>query len=299
VLHIHLLHAPDFLGYESGIAMATDYRAEMERGLRLKKIGNEIVEVVGGRAVHPVNVKVGGSYGVPTAQRMAALATELDWALQAAVDVARWVATLPMPEHELPDGTALVALRHPTEYPMLGERLVAASLPCTQPGDRLRVHRVAHQVVTAQCLGRDDATVDEQALRSPQRIVRRGERPAVAVDELQARTAVRAGDERVAVAAVRRVEQFAQAVAAHGQIQGQGRGRTGRRARRGDAETDHTGQRRRRHGDAIHPRHRRCLRHQPSGQLIHSVTVSFHVDRHAVGTVPDGTMHSERGGEPV
>ena len=127
VLHIHLLHAPDFLGYPSGIAMAADHRAELERGLRLKKIGNEIVEVIGGRAVHPVNVKLGGFYKAPDASRMRALAAELVWATHAAEEVARWVATFPIPDHELPDGTDLVALRHPTEYPMLGERLVSTS----------------------------------------------------------------------------------------------------------------------------------------------------------------------------
>ncbi|MEI7547190.1 MAG: nickel-dependent hydrogenase large subunit, partial [Actinomycetota bacterium] len=91
----------------------------------LKKIGNRIVEVVGGRAVHPVNVKVGGFYSAPSAAAMRDLAIELRQALQASIDVARWVATFPMPQHELPDHTTLVALRHPTEYPMLGERLVS------------------------------------------------------------------------------------------------------------------------------------------------------------------------------
>ncbi len=127
VLHIHLLHAPDFLGYPSGIAMAADHRAEVERGLQLKKLGNEIVELVGGRAVHPVNVKLGGFYKAPTASAMRALGAELRQAVDAAEDAARWVAAFPMPEHELPDGTDLVALRHPTEYPMLGERLVSTS----------------------------------------------------------------------------------------------------------------------------------------------------------------------------
>ena len=127
VLHIHLLHAPDFLGYPSGIAMAADHRTELERGLRLKKIGNQIMEVVGGRAVHPVNVKLGGFYRAPALDRMRALADDLIWATDAAEEVARWVATFPVPDHELPDGTALVALRHPTEYPMLGERLVSTS----------------------------------------------------------------------------------------------------------------------------------------------------------------------------
>ena len=126
-LHIHLLHAPDFLGYPSGIAMAAEHRFEVERGLQLKKLGNRIVEVVGGRAVHPVNVKIGGFYSTPTTATMAALAEELRAGLDAASEIARWVATFPMPDHELPDGTALVSLRHPTEYPMLGERLVSTT----------------------------------------------------------------------------------------------------------------------------------------------------------------------------
>ena len=123
VLHIHLLHAPDFLGYESAIAMAGEHRAEIERGLRIKKCGNRIVEVVGGRAVHPVNVKVGGFYKAPDVEAMRELAAELRWATDAAEAVARWVATFPFPDHALPEGTALVALRHESEYPMLGSRL--------------------------------------------------------------------------------------------------------------------------------------------------------------------------------
>ena len=45
-LHIYLLHAPDFLGYESGIHMAADHREVVEQGLRLKKAGNSIVGLV-------------------------------------------------------------------------------------------------------------------------------------------------------------------------------------------------------------------------------------------------------------
>ncbi|MDO8362072.1 MAG: Ni/Fe hydrogenase subunit alpha [Actinomycetota bacterium] len=125
VLHVHLLHAPDFLGYPSGIAMAADHFAEVDRGLQLKLIGNRIVEVVGGRAVHPINVKVGGFFKAPSLAAMRELAADLRQATEWADEIARWVATLPMPEHQLPPGTQLVALRHPTEYPMLGDRLVS------------------------------------------------------------------------------------------------------------------------------------------------------------------------------
>ncbi|MCS6951199.1 MAG: nickel-dependent hydrogenase large subunit, partial [bacterium] len=55
VLHVVMLHAPDFLGYESAVAMAKDHRAAVERGLRLKKAGNELLRLLGGREIHPVN----------------------------------------------------------------------------------------------------------------------------------------------------------------------------------------------------------------------------------------------------
>ena len=64
-LHVYMLHAPDFLGFESAIGMAAKHRDIVERGLRMKKIGNRILEVLGGRAVHPINVAVGGFYRAP------------------------------------------------------------------------------------------------------------------------------------------------------------------------------------------------------------------------------------------
>lgn len=64
-LHVYLLHAPDFLGYPGAIEMAADHRSVVERGLRLKKAGNALMTLVGGRAVHPVNVRVGGFSGCP------------------------------------------------------------------------------------------------------------------------------------------------------------------------------------------------------------------------------------------
>ncbi|MFD1051213.1 nickel-dependent hydrogenase large subunit, partial [Kibdelosporangium lantanae] len=56
-LHIYLLHAPDFFGYPDAITLAKDHRDIVERGLALKKAGNAIMTVIGGRAIHPINVR--------------------------------------------------------------------------------------------------------------------------------------------------------------------------------------------------------------------------------------------------
>ncbi len=115
-LHIYLLHAPDFLGYRSGIEMATARRDIVERGLALKKAGNAIMEVVGGRAIHPVNVRLGGFYRAPARAELAALTDPLRRALDDALATVAWVAGFDFPDHA---GQAdMLALRRPGTYPI-------------------------------------------------------------------------------------------------------------------------------------------------------------------------------------
>lgn len=123
VLHIYMLHAPDFLGYPDAIQMAKDHPQVVQRGLQLKKAGNEIVTLIGGREIHPVNVRVGGFYKVPTKKELAPLAEKLKWARDAALETARWTATLKFPAFE--QDYEFVALRHPDEYPFNEGRLVS------------------------------------------------------------------------------------------------------------------------------------------------------------------------------
>lgn len=122
-LHIFLLHAPDFLGYEDAIRMAKDHPSVVERGLRLKKTGNEIVTAVGGREIHPVNIRVGGFYKAPAKRSLFPLRERLEEAREEALETVRWLAGLPFPEFER-DYT-FVALRHPEEYPLNEGRLVS------------------------------------------------------------------------------------------------------------------------------------------------------------------------------
>lgn len=120
-LHIHLLHAPDFLGFEDAIQMARQFPTEVERGLQLKKLGNEIVALLGGREIHPINIRIGGFYSVPSRQDLDALLPKLENALTDAVAAARWVSTLDFPDFE-PE-TEYVALSHPDEYAIFEGRI--------------------------------------------------------------------------------------------------------------------------------------------------------------------------------
>jgi coenzyme F420-reducing hydrogenase alpha subunit len=123
-LHIYLLHAPDYQGYESALTLAADHPQAVERGLRLKKIGNTLLDILGGRATHPVSVCVGGFYKAPTRRELVRLRGELEWGLEASVETVKFAASLPFPKFE-PD-YEFVTLHHPQEYPM-NERKVISS----------------------------------------------------------------------------------------------------------------------------------------------------------------------------
>jgi sulfhydrogenase subunit alpha len=116
-LHIYLLHAPDFLGYASAVDLARDHRDVVEQGLRLKKAGNAVMELVGGRAIHPVNVRIGGFYRLPSAAELAGLRPLVARALDDALATVRLVSSFEFPDLEQPH--EYVALRAPDgEYPL-------------------------------------------------------------------------------------------------------------------------------------------------------------------------------------
>ena len=125
-LHVYLLHAPDFLGYESAISMAGDPELKpiVEQGLRMKKHGNELLAIIGGREVHPISPTVGGFYRAPTKNELMKLRDDLEWGLQASIDTVALTATLDFPEFE-PD-YEWVSLSHPDEYPMNEGRVISS-----------------------------------------------------------------------------------------------------------------------------------------------------------------------------
>jgi coenzyme F420-reducing hydrogenase alpha subunit len=122
-LHVYMLHAPDFLGCHSVAEMAATHRPVVERALRLKKIGNQIVSLLGGREIHPVSAAVGGFYKTPTRRQLQAMKEDLNWALGASLETVRWTAGLEFPDFE--QDYDFVALRHPEEYPFNEGRLVS------------------------------------------------------------------------------------------------------------------------------------------------------------------------------
>ncbi len=144
-LHVYLLHAPDFLGYDGAVDMAADHPAEVERGLALKRAGNRLMEVVGGRSVHPVNVRVGGFYRLPGVGELRAIRPLLEQALEDALATVRWVSTFDFPDFEQP--YEYLALRPESGYPIeTGDVVTTAgvSFPVRDFATRIEEVQVPH-----------------------------------------------------------------------------------------------------------------------------------------------------------
>jgi coenzyme F420-reducing hydrogenase alpha subunit len=144
-LHVYMLHAPDFLGYQDAIQLAKDYPDIVKRGLMIKKTGNDIVNLLGGREIHPINVRIGGFYKLPTKRDLLPLAEKLKVARDAALETVRWTATLPIPDFE--QDYEFVALHHSSEYPFNEGRLVSnkgLNIPVEAYEDHFAEEHVEH-----------------------------------------------------------------------------------------------------------------------------------------------------------
>ncbi|MBD3218434.1 MAG: Ni/Fe hydrogenase subunit alpha [candidate division Zixibacteria bacterium] len=144
-LHIYMLHAPDFLGYDDAIKMAKDHGDVVKQGLKLKKIGNDLMVLLGGREIHPINVRVGGFYKVPKKKDLRDIAEQLKWAREAALETVKWVSTFDFPEFER--NYEFVSVNHPDEYPFNEGRIVSnkgIDIPVEEYLDHFEEHHVEH-----------------------------------------------------------------------------------------------------------------------------------------------------------
>ena len=142
-LHIHLLAAPDFLGADSVIALAATHADAVRRGLRLQALGNELIELFGGRSVHPVGVCVGGFHRAPDPRDVAALVDKLRAAVPEALALVEWTAGFPLPRDE--QDFTCVALSNPDGYAMYAGR-IASSNRLDIDASEYDAHFAEHQV---------------------------------------------------------------------------------------------------------------------------------------------------------
>ncbi|MCS7026407.1 MAG: nickel-dependent hydrogenase large subunit [Bryobacteraceae bacterium] len=144
-LHVGMLHAPDFLGYDDSLAMAKDHPQFVQDVLALKKTGNDLMGLLGGREIHPVSLCVGGFYRAPTRRQLQAMVGPLERARDLALRLLRRVAAFDFPDFNL--DYEFVALSHPSEYAITEGRIVSnrgLNIPVTAYEDHFIEQHVAH-----------------------------------------------------------------------------------------------------------------------------------------------------------
>lgn len=159
-LHIHLLAAPDFLGYASAPEMARDHAEIVRRGLALQSLGNDLIRMLGARSVHPVGACVGGFHHAPRVAEVQAMAARIEAALPEAEQLVAWTAGLALPE--APQPFTSVALCHPGEYPMNEGRLASSAgldLPIDEFANRFEEEHVPYSNALHCRLDGDDYLV--------------------------------------------------------------------------------------------------------------------------------------------
>jgi sulfhydrogenase subunit alpha len=145
VLHVYMLHAPDFLGYEDAIRLAKDHPEVVTKALRLKKIGNDLMTFLGGREIHPISIKVGGFYKVPTKKDLRKMKDELEWARDTSIEMVKFTSTLNFPDFN--QDYTFVSLNHPDEYPITEGDLITSKglkIPLEQYEEHFEEIHVEH-----------------------------------------------------------------------------------------------------------------------------------------------------------
>ncbi len=123
-LHVYLLQGPDFYGLESAWA-GKEYLEIAKSGLKFKKLGNDILTMLGGRPIHPVSVRAGGFFRVPGRKSLTSLLPELEKAYEESLQAIRWSASLEFGDPVV--DTEFVSLGNAAEYPMNEGRVVSTA----------------------------------------------------------------------------------------------------------------------------------------------------------------------------
>ena len=114
VLSMYFLSLPDLMGYESAIAMLKNHSEIIKRGLKLKKLGNDITDIIGGRAVHPITMIVGGFSTLPSENKLKNIRERLVDAKKDALETVYLFSKLDIPDFNRK--CEHVAISDPKEY---------------------------------------------------------------------------------------------------------------------------------------------------------------------------------------
>ncbi|MHB1340481.1 MAG: Ni/Fe hydrogenase subunit alpha [Coriobacteriia bacterium] len=98
--HLYVFAAPDFVGLPSVFPLAATHPDVVERALRIKKLGNDLTTLIGGRPVHPITAVVGGFTSEPAARDLEHLRSKLEGVVADAIATAQLFQAFEIPAFE-------------------------------------------------------------------------------------------------------------------------------------------------------------------------------------------------------
>lgn len=102
VLSLYFLTTPDYFNHESLISLGQERPDLLKIGLKLKKLGNDLGDVIGGRAIHPVYAMVNGFTHIPPRKQLDAILKRLVDAINDALETVRFFDSLKYPVLDSP-----------------------------------------------------------------------------------------------------------------------------------------------------------------------------------------------------
>ena len=113
-LHLFFFSLSDFFGFKSDLQLVNAYPEKTHDAVKIRDIGNRLVEVIGGRSVHPLTPCIGGISKAPDVNELKQILNDCQNNLELAVKLGELFINLKYPEFHRE--TTFVSLYDPNEY---------------------------------------------------------------------------------------------------------------------------------------------------------------------------------------
>jgi coenzyme F420-reducing hydrogenase alpha subunit len=123
--HLYFMALPDYLGYDSAIEMAKKHHTKVNEAIKLISLGNKIISAVGGRAIHPLNITIGGINRLPKQNSLLELKKELENSIEEIEKTAKLFLELKYPKLEM--DVEYLSLKERNSYACISGNIVSDS----------------------------------------------------------------------------------------------------------------------------------------------------------------------------
>ncbi|MFA6526429.1 MAG: Ni/Fe hydrogenase subunit alpha [Candidatus Buchananbacteria bacterium] len=117
-LHLFFLSLPDFFDITNDLTFIGEHKKETKSAIAVRQWALKIIEVVGGRAVHPIACEVGGFKVLPQRAELLTLISQYPEVLKDALVLVNMVLQIKLPKFNRP--TTFISLTNNHEYAYYG-----------------------------------------------------------------------------------------------------------------------------------------------------------------------------------